>query len=78
MTAAAIVLFVAAAAIWTAPLAAVAALFTWDWFACRGERQANEALETTPEWLALLAATEDTPVYDALVCESIEKAEGWA
>lgn len=57
MTAAAIVCFAAAAAIWTAPLAAVAALFTWDWFACRGEREANE-LETTPEWLALLAATE--------------------
>lgn len=29
------------------------------------------------EWLALLAATETTPIYDALKCEEIERAEGW-
>ena len=38
---------------------------------------AEQDRRTDADWLAGLAE-ESTPVYDALVCESIEKAEGWA
>lgn len=41
------------------------------------EKRAEQDREVSAEWLALLAATETSPIYDALVCESIEKAEGW-
>lgn len=30
------------------------------------------------EWFTLLAATETTPIYDQLECESMERAEGWS
>lgn len=40
-------------------------------------RREEQDRQVDREWLALLAATE-TSVYDQLVCESIEKAEGWA
>lgn len=41
------------------------------------KRRAEQGRVVDAEWLALLAATEPTPVYDQLVCEEIEKAEGW-
>jgi hypothetical protein len=80
MSAAAQVLIAAALCIWLGIPAHILGA------ACRlkldqrqeARRRAEQGREVTPEWLALLAATEETPVYDRLVCESMEKAEGWA
>ena len=41
-------------------------------------RREQQARQVSPEWLAVLAATEPTPIYDRLVCEQMEQAEGWA
>lgn len=61
----------------------VALVLAWAWadevladLADR-RRRAEQDRQTDAEWLAVLAE-ESTPVYDALVCESIEIAEGWA
>lgn len=61
------------------------AVLAWDFIACRDERAANEARPTVfdahcLDALAvaeLVADEEPTPLHDRLVCEAIEKAEGW-
>ena len=40
-------------------------------------RRAEQDREVDVEWFAVLAAPETTPIYDALACEQIERAEGW-
>lgn len=68
-------------AIWCLPSALIVAWLVADEYLAAREdrrRRAEQAREITPEWLAVLAAVEPTPVYDALVCEQIERAEGWA
>ena len=80
MTTAAIILWVAAALMFGwAPLVLVVAWVT-ERLDARDEskRRAQQDREVTPEWLAVLAATEPTPIYDRLVCEQMERAEGWA
>lgn len=42
------------------------------------EKRAEQDRQVSAEWLAVLAATEPTPIYEALVCEQMERAEGWA
>lgn len=67
-------------ACWLTPVALVVAWVVADeWLAAREDRKrrTEQAREVTPEWLAVLAAIEPTPVYDALVCEQMERAEGW-
>lgn len=78
--AAAWVLAIAAAVIWLAPAVVVLVVAVRDHLAdiADARRRAEQDREVTDEWLAVLAATEPTPIYDALVCEHIEKAEGWA
>jgi hypothetical protein len=39
--------------------------------------RAEQGRQVDAEWLALLAETETTAVYDQLACEQIERAEGW-
>jgi hypothetical protein len=62
----------------------VALILAWLWIderlAERQDRRRREQQDrqVTAEWLAVLAATETTPIYDQLACEQIEKAEGWA
>ena len=68
-------------ALWLVPTALIFAWLAADsWLARREDerRRAEQDREITPEWLAILAATEPTPVYDALVCEHMERAEGWS
>lgn len=68
-------------AIWTVPSALFALWLAADsWLDARAEkrRRAEQGREVSPEWLAILAATEPTPIYDALMCESMERAEGWS
>lgn len=68
-------------AIWLVPIALIVAWLAADSFLARREdarSRAEQDREITPEWLAVLAATESTPVYDALVCEHMERAEGWS
>ena len=80
MNPAATILLTAAAVIWLAPLAVVAGCYVRDRLEDRAEQKlrAEEIrFETTPEWRAVMAAVEPEPIYDQLVCESIEKAEGW-
>lgn len=69
------------AAFWLTPPLLIAAYFLVDsWTERRREarRRAQQDREVTAEWLAVLAAPETGPVYDQLMCESIERAEGWA
>lgn len=59
----------------------VTLMFAWayadEWLADRAdrERRAEQDREVSAEWLAVLAATEPTPIYDRLVCEQIEREE---
>lgn len=41
-------------------------------------RREQQGRQVSAEWLAILAATESTPIYDELFCEQIEIAEGWS
>ena len=41
-------------------------------------RRAQQDREADAEWVAVLASDETTPVYDQLMCEQIERAEGWS
>lgn len=67
------------AAMWLLPSALIVAWIKADeWLDARYAAEQPERLEVTPEWLAVLAAVEPTPIYDALVCEGIERAEGWS
>lgn len=79
MNAAAAVLLAAAAIIWLATPVFLVATSCREARARRAEkaRREQESRETTPEWLAVLAATEPSPIYDRLVCEQMERAEGW-
>lgn len=74
------ILFTAAAIIWLASPAYVAGLHFRLKLDRRDQarRRAEQGREVNAEWLAILAATEPTPIYDALMCEQIEKAEGWS
>lgn len=68
-------------ALWLVPTALIVAWLAADSFMARREdarRRAEQDREITPEWLAVLAATEPAHVYDALVCEHMERAEGWS
>lgn len=62
----------------------VALVLVWAWLdetlAAREDarRRAAQDREVDAEWLAVLAATETTPIYDALACEAIERAEDWS
>jgi hypothetical protein len=62
----------------------VALVLLWLWLdellADREDRRrrVQQDRQVDAEWFALLAATETTPIYDELVCEQIEKAEGWS
>ncbi len=57
----------------------IAWLLADEWLAVRADKKARieQDREADAEWFALLAATE-TPIYDELTCEQIEKAEGWS
>lgn len=77
MSAAATVLFVAAFLIFVWPLVVLAAVWICARLDDEALRREQQDRETTPEWLAVLAATEPTPIYDRLVCEQMEHAEGW-
>jgi hypothetical protein len=80
MTAAAWVFAVAAAVMFGFGPAFCLAL----WLAERRDLREDEQLRAVEdrrvdaEWFALLAATETTPIFDQLVCEQIEREEGWA
>lgn len=67
------------AAVWLTPGALIALWIAADRYLARREadQRAEQDREVTPEWLAVLAAVEPTPIYDELVCEQIERAEGW-
>lgn len=71
--------FLWVAACWLTPGALIVAWCYADrWLDARHDADRTiPRPEVTPEWLAVLAATETTPVYDQLVCEEIERAEGW-
>jgi hypothetical protein len=63
-----------------APTALVlAALWIRDLRADRADarRRAEQDRAVDAAWFAELAAMETTPVLDQLMCEQIEKAEGW-
>lgn len=79
MPAAAAVLITAAVIIWGAGPAWAFCLAVSARMDARAEkrRRVEQGREVSPEWLAILAATEPTPIYDALMCESMERAEGW-
>ena len=69
-----------ALAIYLTPTALVLAWIEADSYLARREedkRRAEQDRTVDAEWLAVLAATEETPIYDRLMCESIEQAEGW-
>ena len=80
MTAAAQIIATAAAIIWLASPAYVAGLYCRLRLDQRAEARvrAEQGRQVSAEWLAVLAATEPTPVYDQLMCEQMERAEGWA
>lgn len=64
----------------TPVLLILAWLWVDEWLADRQDRRRREQQdrEVDAEWLAVLAATDDlTAVDDQLVCERIERAEGW-
>lgn len=68
-------------ALWCVPSALIALwIFADEFLAAREDRKrrAEQDRQVSAEWLAVLAATEPTPVYDALVCEQMERAEGWS
>jgi hypothetical protein len=62
----------------------VALILAWLWIderlAERQDRRRREqqGRQVDDEWLAVLAATETTPIFDALECERMERAEGWS
>ena len=72
MTAAATVLFTAAAVIWLAPVAALVALRVRERREARAEaaRRAEEGRVADREWLALLAAT-DAPIFAEVWADSL-------
>lgn len=76
MTAAAVCL-IAASVIWAAGPIAALSLWISASFDRRAEdkRRAEQGRTVDAEWLAVLAATEETPIYDRLMCESIEREE---
>ena len=41
-------------------------------------RRAEQGRQVDAAYIASLAADEPTPVFDRLMCESMEKAEGWS
>lgn len=63
----------------------VLGILAWDWFACRSERATKQARPDVFDahcldalTVAELVVDEDTPMHDRLVCEAMERAEGWA
>ena len=74
MTAAAIVLATAAALIWLAPVAGLAALHVRERRIQRQEaaRRVEEGRAVDREWLAVLAAT-DTPIFAEVWAESLRR-----
>lgn len=71
-------LLLTALAIVLTPTALVLAWVEADSYLARREedkRRAEQEREVDDEWLAVLAATEETPIYDRLMCESIEREE---
>lgn len=60
-----------------------AAVFVWlavgSWLEHRADqrRREQQGREMSLAWIVGLSS-EPTPIYDALVCERIEKAEGWS
>ena len=66
------------AILWAAAIAGtpIALIFAWikadEWLDGRWADEAPETAETTPEWLAVLAAT-DTPIFAEVWAESLRR-----
>lgn len=78
MNAATAILWTAAAFIFACAPAYLLALAIRERRDQREDARRREAEDRAAdaEWLAVLAATE-TPIFDQLTCEAIERAEGW-
>jgi hypothetical protein len=65
----------------TVPFAASAAIFGYALVVAVAERRAARAeaerRARAQRARVVLAASEPTPLYDRMVCEQMEKAEGW-
>lgn len=80
MKAAAAVLITAALVIWLAPPAYLVGVFLRDLLHDRADkaRREQQAREVSPEWLAVLAAT-DTPIFAEVWAESLRRdLEEWS